>query len=942
MIRVLGFACALLAANPASALEVLGPGQDNAAIEVRQRIQKALAQRASIQSIRIDKDALKLQLQSDVQSWQLLLRSPKGECPLPDCAMTGQGALWGVGNLPAEIREPVLKSLESGPPLLSWHRVVSKRPRPASTPSTLPPALQLDEALEAFRGKRWDDVISLTTVLIQDPARAPPGALSLHLSAGGEAPSSLDTMLEHYPLDSRVHALASQQARRDGDLERAARHLARALTLTPTDALAMALAKQEGWTTDAKSLGPEPDLPAEAPAWPWFLGGSMFFLLAAYALRQKTYAPLAVVVVAGLGSALIPIESSTLEQPSLLRFQLDEGQPSSCVYETAGWIHDEFRLLARCSGQNHVLQLRPKSNSDKAMVRTEHHELTLRGKGSPLLRKDVQRLADLIKQHESDGFRLTSPQTRAESILQAQDIRQEWQLRVTFGWVIAAVLVLFVALAGALRELKRAFSAFERRDKFVFSGSILLFALLQLFVGGRPIMVFEGYALTEGLAAGEIPRYGAGGLFFYGWTQWFGGTDHVSLMHLNVALGALCIALLLGWVRRLFPDDSRRLVWAAVLVLALPVLARAHGSESILVAPTAAILGALFLLSGDSSSRFILAVVLLGAAALSRPEMAVVACVIPVFNHVVRGNSGLPKLNLAWVALGLIVVVAIWSALMSATDMNARDALPATDRGIGPIIAAMTVDGILADIRCFPVALSLLGLWAITRRELRRVALASWALALVWMGLTGVDHTSASTPRTHLPIVFVMTPLLVASWTTFVDAGSRVRTGLVALLIMAGSGVSGWFLHSHNNDDAEEALWRALVTDIQDEQACIVAVGDNDPPDRGRTSRHNPEYWVANAHPGWEISPLSELENVKQRCSGKIYALLGLRCYTQMREPGEAVPEGRAMHPICADVFKEKPARNVIEWDIENRSQMSHPMYPAGSPLKIGVYELTR
>ena len=165
---------------------------------------------------------------------------------------------------------------------------------------------------------------------------------------------------------------------------------------------------------------------------------------------------------------------------------------------------------------------------------------------------------------------------------------------------------------------------------------------------------------------------------------------------------------------------------------------------------------------------------------------------------------------------------------------------------------------------------------------------------------------------------------------------------VAAGLVVVGTLVSGWYLHSHNNDDAEEYLWRALVMDIEDAEACVVAVGDNDPPDRGRTSRHNPEYWVTHAHPGWTVSPLSDVDKVKQTCAGKVYALLGVRCYTQIREPGESVPEGRSMHPICADILKEKPARKVIEWDIENRSQMSHPMYPAGSPLRIGVYELAK
>jgi len=831
-------------------------------------------------------------------------------------------------------------SLRDGPALLSWHTVTAKPTKKAPARVASAPPLSLAKALDAFHAQRYEETRELIEPMLVDPSRAPPGAVSLYLASGGEGPMPLDMLLERFPLESRLHALVAQEAQVAGDFLRAARHLARALVLTPTDGLATALAKREGWTTEAKSLGAEPELPPKTPYWPWLVGYLVLLLFAIACVRRKSMVSLVVLVLAVASSLFVPIAEGGLEEPELIRFQLASQDGDGCSFDTGGWIHGEFTLLARCKGQNHLLHLGAKESSKKAFASSEHHQLTLRGASSPLLRQDIKRLVTTIKEHESQGFRLTKPNQEARPFLQAHSLAQQWQLRLTLALILASIWGLGLALYGACRELNQAARKLEVGPKRLFFGALALFFILQFVVGARPIMVFEGYALTEGLAAGEIPRYGAGGLFFYGWTQWIGGTDHISLMNLNLVFGAVCVLLLLGWVHRLFPEHPRRLVWAAVLVLCLPVIARAHGSESILVAPTAAILGALFLLAGRTDSRLPLAGVLLGAAAFTRPEMAVVACVIPVFAYYLGAEVRFPRMNLSWVGLACLVLIAIWGALVSASDMSAREALPATERGIGPIIAAMTVDGILTDIRCFPVALSALGLWAFTRPSLRPIALASWLLALLWMGLTGVDHTSASTPRTHLPVVLMMIPLLTAAWTSFIDQVSVLGTRALAALVLVGTLYSGWVLHSPNNDDGEEALWRALVTDIQDEEACIVAMGDNDPPGRGRTSRHNPEYWVHNAHPGWTVSPLSDLREVKQACTGKVYALLGMRCYTQIREPGESVPGGSSMHPICADVLKEKPARKVIEWDIENRSQMSHPMYPAGSPLKIGVYEL--
>jgi hypothetical protein len=945
MVRALGLTLVIFSvvagfATSAAAAEVLGPGQDARALELRKRVVSSLPEGTTVTSMQIQGDALELSLTSEGKNWLVSLRSPKVACPPASCRATAQGHLFGLATMPQALQTSLTAAFAKPPALLSWHTVGSKRPssRPAVKP-TLPP-LKMNPALEAFRHQRTDEVIALVEPMLSEPSRAPPGALTLALASGWKSPMALDALLERFPLESRLHALVAQEARVSGDLDRAARHLARALVLTPTDGLATALAKREGWKTEAVSLGPEPELAPPAPAWPWFLGYAVLTLLAFECFRRRLHLNLAVVVLAFAVSVFVPLGASSLEEPDLTRFQTHADKEGACDVNTAGWIHGEFTLVARCQGQNHVLHLGRKDSSAKAFASSEHHQLTLRGGSSPELEAGMKSLVRSIEEREASGFRLTKPQKSDQAVLQPKNAGQEWQLRLTLALILIALWGLLVALATALRELAQAASQFERVQKRLFFAALVLFFVGQFLVGGRPIMVFEGYALTEGLAAGEIPRYGAGGLFFYGWTQWFGETDHLKLMLLNIGLGGVCVILLLGWVRRLFPDEPRRLVWAAVLVLCLPVIARSHGSESILVAPTAAILGALFFLSGTQRATHVLSVGLLGAAALSRPEMAVVALVIPLFAYRMRGARDVSPFHVAWTGLAVVVAIALWSAWESAADMGTRDALPATERGIGPIIAAMTVDGILTDIRCFPVALSLLGVWAFTRAALRRFALATWVLVLLWMGLTGVDHTSASTPRTHLPVVFMMVPLLTASWTSFIDSGSSLRRVALASLVLLGTLYSGWILHSHNNDDAEEDLWRALVTDIEDQQACVVAMGDNDPPDRGRTSRHNPEYWVSSTHPGWKVSPLSDLEEVKRTCPGKVYALLGVRCYTQIREPGEIVPEGNAMHPICADVLKEKPAKKVIEWDIQNHSQMSHPMYPAGSPLRIGVYEL--
>ena len=55
-----------------------------------------------------------------------------------------------------------------------------------------------------------------------------------------------------------------------------------------------------------------------------------------------------------------------------------------------------------------------------------------------------------------------------------------------------------------------------------------------------------------------------------------------------------------------------------------------------------------------------------------------------------------------------------------------------------------------------------------------------------------------------------------------------------------------------------------------------------------------------------------------------------------------APPAGTPVVEACRDARERYELVPVLERDVVNHGDRAYPMYPAGSPLRIGVYRITR
>ena len=224
-----------------------------------------------------------------------------------------------------------------------------------------------------------------------------------------------------------------------------------------------------------------------------------------------------------------------------------------------------------------------------------------------------------------------------------------------------------------------------------------------------------------------------------------------------------------------------------------------------------------------------------------------------------------------------------------------------------------------------------------------------FAVACLWAALTRIDLPEVSVPRVHAPIWLAWALLgavgadFLADRLSGLSRPRRVAAG--ALLVVAWLGTAAMTmptLYGATNADEEEALLQEARHHIGDAHfGGLATILTQDPPPHGKASRAFPSYLFNRVDRPLVLSGLSEFDRVWRGRDGPLYALLGVRCYAEMREDtGAAAPTSDTPVQSCADFRQRWRLEPVIERQITNHGDRAFPMYPATPHLTIGFYRV--
>ena len=481
---------------------------------------------------------------------------------------------------------------------------------------------------------------------------------------------------------------------------------------------------------------------------------------------------------------------------------------------------------------------------------------------------------------------------------------------------------------------------------------VLAAVLLHVLLPARVSMVYVGYTLVDSLdLASRVPRYGGGATWLYLPFLSLADPSIQSLQLANRIFGMLTLlpmavfglSLTLSAGSDPTRPDPRGLVGLLLFTL-LPVVLRDHVSEGIITGPTLLLLVAVTALvraqrADDGGSRVILALPVLGWALVSRPEMAAVAVVMVITAGFVNlrssGRSGLsPRAYALWAAsLAFWLVPHAYWLWNEASYQLARDAISSPLRhGLWDFVLNVAFRNIFwhGSVLAGPVLLW----WAaglVTKRD--RVWLVGvGTMALVWIAQTQVDLPQMSIPRIQLPALVLLCGT-VGLGVRALAPRARFANMAIGVAVLATGLVSLHMLMRAGNADHEDELFQTAFATLPAGGGCLAVVRDDDPPPRGKTHRYIPEA-MFQSH---QVMGLERLYREWESC-GPTVAVLGTRCYAQLRADGEPAPGPPGTLFVC-DTFRERfDLRPIVERTIPNRTTNTFPMYPDVPTLRVGVY----
>jgi hypothetical protein len=499
--------------------------------------------------------------------------------------------------------------------------------------------------------------------------------------------------------------------------------------------------------------------------------------------------------------------------------------------------------------------------------------------------------------------------------------------------LLLAVFALPRALASSVRTL---------RSLPNFRWLLLALALalaLRLLVPARLVMVFSGYELVERSAVlTHVHRYGAGSQVLHRLLFTFLPPHHATLIALHRIAGWLALWPLLAWFARWRPPPLAVTI-AAFGLATLPLLVQDAATESILVVGALWLWSGLFLLDHDGPSWR--PVVLLAAAAMTRPELAIVAPLLAFLILRYRGTR--PRL-LHLLLFALLVAPQAWHMV----ERLQYDAGQGQHR-LGKLLpwGPFSLIGNFLPFWAleFPLAWTLLALWG-QRLSVAQVHWRRWLLlaTVVWAFFLQVDLGPASIVRLQAPLVTLWLVLgawqlaeLQIRWQWLAGTAIVLTTMIPGFLQRPSPDMPTMLGPKISNEDVSEAVIADSLALLPPHDACLVTLHETDPPDKGKVQRAFPDYLLR--LPFREVKRYGMRdwqENGAPQCKAGTFLLIDHRCYAIFhhanRDPN--------MLPICSETLANHSwqSRRVVER--HNAGQNAYGWYPDVSAFRLGLYRL--
>ncbi|MBD91209.1 MAG: hypothetical protein CL940_12820 [Deltaproteobacteria bacterium] len=790
----------------------------------------------------------------------------------------------------------------------------------------------------------------------------PDGAYSVWLAAGHVPEQSLPDLLQQLPHEPRLLSMMAARAYEEGRYDAAGWWLDAALKTPLADGEVLQLAERFGWTDHADRDGalPASNAGSSSVLSGWTVCGGLAWLLLLVVAVRRRRPGLGFALALGLAVAWVVIPPrAAVERPALPQELVLPLAGGECASSPTRFDGDALLAHLSCPEGRGTIQVRPRAVSDDAFMVTEHHAVSMALQSDdlrvlePRLERAARRLTAALRSAEGGGFRLadqpwteTPPLREGWPEWRARTDSERAQHRVVAGLVAAAWVLLLLTLYQMGRDALSGWASHPRTRRWLL-GALLFAVVAHALAPARMVMVFGGYDLVSHLVDGLIPRYGAGALWTYGPWMWTFGHDHAVLQTANRILGLILVLVSWDLGRRLYPSRPRALAIAAWAMALAPVLWRAHSSESIVVGPALFVLLAMRALTLGKEARVGEAAIWGAAAATARPEIALVVCAIPVWSWLagLRWRREALSTFAALLAGLLLIGIHLVTVISTARDLSASGALPALDNPVVVALGSILWVGVFANITFTPIGLTpLLAAGVVGSLKTKR-ALTTLAVAILWVLLTSVDLVEVSVPRLHVPALLLALPLLGMGW-EWLEArvgrgrGGRSKLALAGLVLLVGSVYNGHEMFKPTNEDVEERLWRETLDRLPDDARCLATMGYGDPPPAEKTPRHNPLYLLRANHAHIAVTNLVGISEAES-CDGGHYALLGMRCYADLREDGRPQPQGEAPLPICGEVLKEYVVEPVFERRVTNYGDLAFELYPTGESLRVGLYRVT-
>ncbi len=498
-----------------------------------------------------------------------------------------------------------------------------------------------------------------------------------------------------------------------------------------------------------------------------------------------------------------------------------------------------------------------------------------------------------------------------------------------------------------------------RRAFYVLLAIVAVGAVLRLGVlPVRMATMYTGFINTDAAVhLTNISQYGAGTAVLYHVFFQFLPADHLTLMHVNAALGALTLLFFGTWAAE-YLRDRRAGVLAAAFAALLPVFLRNDTSDANNVPClfwlfAGVVLWQAHLRTGKRGS-LVAALPMLALAAAGRPEFSLVV-VATVVLTAWGGAAGrpLPRRAGSWALFGaawlLLIAPHLVYTYQTAARYAATAALPgfAWHRWASPI-HWLWESNLLTTPRLFPLALPALGLVALWRPGPagRRAAIALVVLMAVTLVAYIVDVDWANVARVHVPIGLAAAALGAAG---ALRLATDFKRAWVLPAVCAGVAAtalpSALLLFAPTNEDHEQAFLQDVHTALPRTPLALVArLGDDGPTNPGSgepppTHLMLPAYWFQPRDGNRHTLSISRFM-AWPPTDRPAYFLRSTRCYAEFRTWGSPPPRGDNLHPACRRLLDGYELQPIIERVVENRGDLWLAYYGDAPTLTLGLYRI--